>query len=57
VSGTRRKEKRLNDLMSQAARARFGAAIVALAPAVTLAGLFVHPYIATLPDEAAVAEA
>jgi hypothetical protein len=36
--------------------ARFGAAIVALAPAVMLAGLFAHPYIATLPDEAAVAE-
>jgi hypothetical protein len=43
--------------MSQATRARFGAAIVALAPAVMLAGLFAHPYIATLPDEAAVAEA
>jgi hypothetical protein len=47
----------MSDLMSQATRARFGAAIVALAPAVMLAGLFAHPYIATLPDEAAVAEA
>jgi len=44
----------MSDLMSQATRARFGAAIVALAPAVMLAGLFAHPYIATLPDEAAV---
>jgi hypothetical protein len=43
--------------MSQATRARFGAAIVALAPAVMLAGLLVHPYIAILPDEAAIAEA
>src|SRR5215204_3193778 len=47
----------MSDLTSQATRARFGAAIVALAPAVMLAGLFAHPYIATLPDEAAVAEA
>jgi hypothetical protein len=47
----------MSDLMSQATRARFGAAIVAIAPAVMLAGLFAHPYIATLPDEAAVAEA
>ena len=43
--------------MSTTTRARFGAAIVALAPAVMLAGLFAHPYIATLPDEAAIAEA
>ena len=47
----------MSDLMSQATRARFGAAIVALAPTVMLAVLFAHPYIATLPDEAAVAEA
>jgi|SRR5215207_5909629 len=47
----------MSDLMSQATSARFGAAIVALAPVVMLAGLFAHPYIATLPDEAAVAEA
>ena len=47
----------MSNLMSQATRARFGAAIVALAPTVMLAGLFAHPYIATLPDEAAVAEA
>jgi hypothetical protein len=46
----------MSDLISQATRARFGASIVALAPAVMLAGLFAHPYIATLPDEAAVAE-
>jgi hypothetical protein len=43
--------------MSKATRARSGAAIVALAPAVMLAGLFAHPYIATLPDEATIAEA
>jgi hypothetical protein len=43
----------MSDLMSQATRARFGAAIIALAPTVMLAGLFAHPYIATLPDEAA----
>jgi hypothetical protein len=43
--------------MSTTTRARFGAAIVALAPAVMLAGLFAHPYIATLPDEEAVAAA
>ncbi len=43
--------------MSEATRARFGASIVALAPAVMLVGLFAHPYIATLPDEAAIAEA
>jgi hypothetical protein len=47
----------MSGLMSQATRARFGATIVALAPAVMLAGLFAHPYIATLPDEAAIAEA
>jgi hypothetical protein len=46
----------MSNPMSQATRARFGASIVALAPAVMLAGLFAHPYIATLPDEAAVAE-
>ena len=43
--------------MSTTTRARFGAAIVALAPAVLLVGLVSHPYIGTLPDEAAVAEA
>jgi hypothetical protein len=47
----------MSNPMSQATRARFGASIVALAPAVMLAGLFAHPYIATLPDEAAIAEA
>ncbi len=44
-------------LMFATTRARFGAAIVAIAPAVMLAGLLAHPYIATLPDAAAVAEA
>jgi hypothetical protein len=43
--------------MSATTRAQFRAAIVAIAPAVMLAGLFAHPYIATLPDEEAVAEA
>jgi hypothetical protein len=38
-------------------RARLGAAIVAIAPAVLLAGLVSHPYIAILPDDAAVARA
>jgi hypothetical protein len=47
----------MSNPISQATRARLGAAIVALAPAVMLAGLFAHPYIATLPDEAGVAEA
>jgi hypothetical protein len=47
----------MSNPMSQATKARFGAAIVALAPAVMLAGLLAHPYIATLPDEAAIAEA
>ena len=44
-----------NPISSATRRARFGASIVALAPAVMLVGLFAHPYIATLPDEAAVA--
>jgi hypothetical protein len=43
--------------ISSTTSARFGASTVALAPTVMLAGLFAHPYIATLPDEAAVAEA
>lgn len=38
-------------------RARFEAAAVAIAPAVLLAGLAAHPYIAKLPDGAAVAAA
>ena len=45
----------MSNPISAATRARFGASIVALAPAVMLVGLFAHPYIATLPDEAAVA--
>jgi hypothetical protein len=47
----------MSNPISATTRARFGAFIVALAPAVMLAGLFAHPYIATLPDEAAVAAA
>jgi hypothetical protein len=47
----------MSNPISATTRARLGAAIVALAPAVMLAGLFAHPYIATLPDEAGVAEA
>ena len=47
----------MSNPMSQATRARFRAAIVALAPAVMLAGLFAHPYIATHPDEVVVAAA
>jgi hypothetical protein len=43
--------------ISSTTSARFGASTVALAPTVMLAGLFAHPYIGTLPDEAAVAEA
>lgn len=38
-------------------RARFEAAAVAIAPAVLLVGLAAHPYIAKLPDDAAVAAA
>jgi hypothetical protein len=47
----------MSNPISATTRARFGASIVALAPAVMLAGLFAHPYIATLPDEATIAEA
>jgi len=47
----------MSNPISATTRARLGAAIVAFAPAVMLAGLFAHPYIATLPDEAGVAEA
>jgi hypothetical protein len=47
----------MSNPISAPTRARFGASIVALAPAVMLAGLFAHPYIATIPDEAAIAEA
>jgi hypothetical protein len=46
----------MSNPISATTRARFGASIVSLAPAVMLVGLFAHPYIATLPDEAAVAE-
>jgi hypothetical protein len=47
----------MSNPISAATRARCGATIVALAPAVMLAGLFAHPYIETLPDEAAISEA
>jgi hypothetical protein len=43
--------------MSTTTRARFRAAIVAIAPAVLLAGLFYHPYISPPTDEAAIAAA
>ena len=43
----------MSNPISATTRAQFGASIVALAPAVMLVGLFAHPYIATLPDEAA----
>jgi hypothetical protein len=43
--------------MSTTTRARFRAAIVAIAPAVLLAALVYHPYIANLTDKTAVAAA
>jgi hypothetical protein len=43
--------------MSKTTRARFRAAIVAIAPAVLLFALVYHPYIANLTDKAAVAAA
>jgi hypothetical protein len=43
--------------ISSTTSARVGASTVALAPTVMLAGLFAHPYIATLPGVSAVAEA
>ena len=43
--------------MSETTRARFRAAIVAIAPAVLLAAFVYHPYIADLTDKAAVAAA
>ena len=43
--------------MSTTTRARFRAAIVAIAPAVLLSALVYHPYIANLTDKAAVAAA
>jgi hypothetical protein len=44
-------------IMAEATQARFRAAIVALAPAVLLAGLGFHPYIAAPTDPTAVAAA
>lgn len=43
--------------MTSTKRTRYGAAAVALAPAVMLAALASHPFIARLPDAAAVADA
>ena len=43
--------------MSTTTRARFRAAIVAIAPAVLLAGFFYHPYISPPTDPAAIAAA
>ena len=43
--------------MSETTRARFRAAIVAIAPAVLLAGFFCHPYISPPTDPAAIATA
>jgi hypothetical protein len=43
--------------MSPTTRARFRAAIVAIAPAVLLFAFVYHPYIANLTDKAAVAAA
>ncbi len=43
--------------MSTTTRARFRAAIVAVAPAVLLAGFLYHPYVANATDEAALAAA
>jgi hypothetical protein len=42
---------------NETTRARWGAAIVIIAPVVLLAGLVYHPFIAVLPDAAAVAVA
>jgi hypothetical protein len=43
--------------MSATTRARFRAAVVAIAPAVLLFGFAYHPYVANATDEAALAEA
>ncbi len=47
----------MSNLISATTRARFGASIVALAPAVLLFAFVYHPYIANLTDKAAVAAA
>ncbi len=47
----------MSNPISATTRARFRAAIVAIAPAVLLAALVYHPYIADLTDKAAVAAA
>jgi hypothetical protein len=49
--------RRGDHLMSTMMKARFRAAIVAIVPAVLLAGFVYHPYIADLTDKAAVAAA
>ena len=43
--------------MSATAKARFGAAITAIAPAVLLGGFIYHPYVANATDETALADA
>jgi cytochrome bd-type quinol oxidase subunit 2 len=50
-------EEQLTRPMSSTTRARFRVAIVAVAPAVLLAGFVYHPYISPPTDEAAVAAA
>jgi hypothetical protein len=47
----------MSNPISATTRARFGAAIVAIAPAVLLFAFVYHPYIANLTDKAAVAAA
>ena len=47
----------MSNPISATTRARFGASIVALAPAVLLFAFVYHPYIANLTDKAAVAAA
>lgn len=56
--GTPVTEPREDALMSETAKARWGAAIVAIAPAVMAAGFVYHPHLSgTLPNNTAVAEA
>ena len=47
----------MSNPISATTRARFGASIVAIAPAVLLFAFVYHPYIANLTDKAAVAAA
>jgi hypothetical protein len=57
LAGAHFREPRGGQPMSATTRARFRAAIVAIAPAVLLAALVYHPYIADLTDKEAVAVA